>query len=203
MLSLLILPWLPLQTPPPEAPAPASSPAVDPRELYTALARRLERSPVIHLQAEGVLVTADKANPGASVRWSFDTEVWMAKGGKVNARTRWTGPRPEQGEPERFTAIALANGLRAWQGFEGPQPLEATELSRPRFVPYPLPEVFALFDGKLETELPAAQISKDFDWGKPERTIPTVIVVDPLEPASEPAFWYGFAKTELAGWCAM
>ncbi|MEO6708662.1 MAG: hypothetical protein ABIP42_03745, partial [Planctomycetota bacterium] len=196
------LPLLLLQDP--LAPAiPVKPPPADPRDLFVDWARRLEKAPVIHLQAEGVLVSADKQHPEISVRWTFATEIWMAKGGKVNAKTRWTGPRPEQGEPETFTAIALSNGLRSWQGFEGPKPLEPTDLTTPRFVPYPLPEIFGLFDGKLETDLPTARVSLDFDWGKPVTSMPTVIVVDPLEPTTGPAFWYGFAERELAGWCAM
>jgi hypothetical protein len=127
----------------------------------------------------------------------------MAKGGKVNARTRWTGPKPEQGEPESFTSIAYANGLRSWQGFEGPKPLQPTDLSAPRFVPYPLPEIFGLFDAKPDTPAPAAKISTDCDWGEPVHTMPTVLVVDPEKPSEEPAFWYGFSEHELAGWCAM
>ncbi len=202
MIPLLILPLILLQNPPPP-PAQVATPTADPRELFVDWAKRLERAPVVHMVAEGVLVTADTKKPEISIRWTFATEIWMAKGGKVNAKTRWTGPRPAQGEPETFTSIAYANGKRTWQGFEGPKALEEAELSTPRFVPYPLPEIFGRFDGKAETDLPVAKVSVDFDWGEPVHTLPTVIVVDPLKPTTEPAFWYGFAEHELAGWCTM
>jgi len=202
MLPLSILSLLLLQDPAP-APAPPAVPPPDPRELYADWVKRLHGAPVVHLVAGGVLVTADKEKPEVDVRWTFSTEVWMAKGGKVNARTKWTGPRPEHGEPETFTAVALSNGARTWQGFEGGAPLAEAELSGPKFVPYPLPEVFDLFDGKLEANAAAPKVSTDFDWGEPVHALPTVIVVDAEEPAAQPAFWYGFEKRELAGWCSM
>ena len=203
MISLLFLPLL-LQDP---APRPSSPPAAvlapDPRLLFSDWAKRLEKAPVVHLVAEGALLTADREKPDTSVRWTFSTEIWMAKGGRVNARTRWTGPRPEHGEPEVFTQIALANGKRTWQGVEGPEPLSERELAVARFVPYPLPEIFGIFDGKLEQDLPPAGIGQEFDWGEPVRSLPTAIVIDPKEPKNEPASWYGFAGRELGGWCTM
>ncbi len=200
MIPLLIFPLFLLQDP---APAPAALPAPDPRILFNEWAGRLERAKVVHIVAEGVLVTADSAKPELSVRWSFSTDIWMAKGGRVNAKTHWTGPKPGKGEPESFTQIALANGKQTWAGFEGPKPLKEAVLTTARFVPYPLPEIFALFEGRADKDLPAAKVGGSFDWGEPVHSMPTVIVMDPEHPKTEPAFWYGFAERELAGWCTM
>ena len=200
MIPLLILPLFLLQDP---TPAPAALPAPDPRILFNEWAGRLERAKVVHIVADGVLVNTDSAKPELSVRWSFSTEIWMAKGGRVNAKTRWTGPKPEQGQPESFTQIALANGVHTWQGSEGTERLKQSELATARFVPYPLPEIFALFDGQADKDLPAAKVGGSFDWGEPVHTMPTVIVMDPQRPKTEPAFWYGFGERELAGWCTM
>ena len=67
-------------------------------------------------------------------------------------------------------------------------------------MPYPLPEIFGVFDGKPGADLPATKVSHEFDWGEP---LPTVIVIDPSRPATEPTFWFGFGERELAGWCSM
>jgi hypothetical protein len=211
MNPLFLLPLCLLQDPTP-APAPpaaagqAQVPAPDPRVLFADWARELQAARVLHLVADGILVTADPERPEVNVRWTFTTEVWMAKGGRVNARTTWTGPKPPEsqgGEPERYTSLALADGTHVWQGFEGPEPLQRSDLATPRFVPHPLPEVFGLFDGKPGTAPPAAKVGETFDWGEPVRTLPTAIVLDPVEPKTEPAYWYGFAEKKLAGWCTM
>ena len=51
--------------------------------------------------------------------------------------------------------------------------------------------------------MPAAAVGETFDWGEPQRKLPTVIVVDAVDPKGEPAFWYGMLEGELAGWCCM
>lgn len=202
MNPLLIFPLCLLQDPQP-APAPAAAPAPDPRALFSDWAGRLERAPVLHLLADGVWLTREKEQPEKSVRWEFHTEIWMAKGGRVNARTKWTGPRPEVGEPESFTSVLFADGKHSWQGIEGAQPLRESALTSARCVPYPLPEVFGLFDRAPQSALPATAVGESFDWGEPLRKMPTVVVLDPEDPKNEPAFWYGFGTRDLAGWCTM
>jgi len=199
------------QDPPPVRPegvgqvAPHEPP--DPRRLFSDWARKLQDTKVLHLAAEGILVTTDPQRPGVSVRWTFTSEAWLAKGGRVQARTRWTGPTPpppSEAAPERFTSLVFADGRHLWQGFEGPEPLQRSELPSPRFVPHPLPEVFGLFDPVPGAPIPAAVVGETFDWGEPTPVMPTAIVLDPDEPGSEPAFWYGFTERgELAGWCTM
>jgi len=217
MIALLLLPFclaqgpapLLAQDPTPPAPGPAQppaqdpAPAPDPRALFADWAKKLQQAKVLHLAADGILVTSDPRQPERSVRWTFTTDVWMAKGGRVRAVTQWTGPKPKEGEPERYTSLAFADGTHSWQGFEGPEPLAHAELTSPRFVPHPLPEVFGLFDAKPDAAIPSATVGETFDWGEPVRAMPTAIVLDPEEPGTEPAFWYGFAGKELAGWCTM
>lgn len=228
MLPLLVLPLCLLQAPAPvhcasalggQAPmsgqeAPVSGQQAqgpveikpDPRARFAEFAARLRGAKVLHLVADGILVTTDPEHPEISRRWTFSTEVWMAKGGRVQARTRWTGPKPappSDAAPEQYTSIVYADGSRLWQGFEDGEPLRPTELASARFVPHPLPEVFGFLDAKPEVPVPAAVVGETFDWGEPVRTMPTAIVLDPEDPAGEPATWYGFGERELAGWCTM
>jgi hypothetical protein len=205
MRALLILPLCLLQDPQP-APTPELAPAAPapaPQALFSDWIARLERAPVLHLIADGVMLTTSQEAPDRSERWEFHSEVWMAKRGRVNARTRWTGPRPLEGEPESFTTLLFADGVHCWQGLESEAPLKQEKLSSARCVPYPLPEVFGLFDRPPDTALPETRVGETFDWGEPQRKLPTVVVLDPEQPESSPAFWYGFAGRELAGWCTM
>lgn len=182
------------------AQAPSEVPAVD---RFEAWAKSLHAAAFVHARFEGVLVSPDAKDPTRSQRWTFQGEVWMAKGGKVQARTTWAGPKPREGDAETFTSLCFADGKQLWQGFEGATEWKPTTLPSPRFVPHPLPEIFGLFDGALSKDLPVALPSSDFDWGEKEAPRPTVMVVDPTEPALAPAHWYGLGEKALNSWCTM
>jgi hypothetical protein len=189
----------------PSQPAPSPPPA-NPLYLYQDFARRLHEAPVVHLTASGTLLTPDEQEPLQVHRWKLAIEVWMQKGGKSRTLVRWTRDEPEtQTPPESFAQVTLSDGEHTYTWFEGEPLYRREKLAEPVFIPYPLPESFAVFDGDLAKRLPPAVDGGGFVWSQELGALPTVVLLDERHPQSEPATWMSFRATSglLAGYCVL
>jgi hypothetical protein len=191
---------------PPTTPIAAPQAPISATWLYQDFARKLHSAPVVHIRVTGELLTPDPADPAQTRFSGLDAEVWMLKGAKSRACVRWSTPGSQEGAPPNVsTQWIRSDGLNSYTWFEGETQYQRESLAEGVFVPYPLPEFFAVFDGSLEERLPLATESKDFVWSKELGNQPTVVLLDELRPDAEPATWVTFRRESglFAGYCTL
>jgi hypothetical protein len=161
---------------------------------------------VAHVTLKGSLLTPDKVDAARVRIVDFDAEIWLQKGGRSQTTVHWSTPAaaPEQA-PSISTQRTVSDGLHVFNWLESEHEYRRDELAEPLFVPYPLPEFFAVFDGPIEERLPTAAESRDFVWSQELGNQPTVVLLDEINPRTEPATWVTFRRESglPAGYCTL
>jgi hypothetical protein len=190
------------QDPAPPVVPPAAPSAV---ELGRELCRRIASAPVLHLVAEALLLSPDEERPEIVHRWRLEIDTWLAKGGRSRSVLRWSDAAAGAEAP-RKVLVTLSDGKRIASWVEG----EASFRSRKqpeRFVPYPLPDLFAAFEGDGEAHVPPMADAHGFVWSEELGSLPTVVILTEGEEP-EAVTWISFRSEEelagdLAGFCTL
>jgi hypothetical protein len=181
------------QDPAPPVVPPAAPSAV---ELGRELCRRIAAAPVLHVVAEAQLLSPDEERPDVVHRWRLEIDTWLAKGGRSRSVLRWSDAAAGAEAP-RKVLVTLSDGKRVTSWVEG----EASFRSRKqpeRFVPYPLPDLFAAFEGDGEAHVPPMADAHGFVWNEELGSLPTVVILtEGEEPA--PVTWISFRTESKPG----
>jgi hypothetical protein len=140
---------------------------------FAALARfldTLQAAPVFVCEARGSWWVPDPEVSQAATRWSIETQVWMKKGGRIQARTSWwladeEAPQAHIAPDAARRVLHLTSddrGVHAW--FEGDPTSERLSTTPAGLVPFPLPELFASFESDPGPWRDLAQDAGAFTW---------------------------------------
>jgi len=197
--GFLMTPLLSLALLIPQDPAPPTAPSA--LELGREFCGKIAAAPVVHLVAEAILLSPDAERPDIVHRWRLEIDTWLAKGGRSRSFLRWSDAAAGAEAP-RKALVTISDGKRVCSWVEGDASYRARKQPE-RFVPYPLPEVFAAFEGDAEGRVPTMADAQGFVWNEELGSLPTLAIVDEGEEPS-PVTWISFRpEGELAGYCTL